>query len=410
MKISIKSIIQVLLAVFVLCAGPVKSVYPATQDTLQVHYNVYQCDSLVQANATNPDFVILDVRTSGEYLYEHLMGSINRNYYASNFNELIDALPRHKMYLIHCRSGGRSVNTYNMMLGMDFTRVVNMQGGIMAWKAASLPTTTSFGPLLMAVSDTTIANENIAVGAVDTITLTITNRANHNLIFNTISSLTGTEFTTDFELTTILSGAEDYTFSIFYEPIDEVSDSVNFLIESNGGDVAFHILRTGIAPVEFTITLAEGWSGISSFVAPGDPDVEAIFAPVVDELVILQDFDGVYWPDAGVNSIGNWNNHAGYMIKMETEQQLTFTGEMQSDRTVMLSTGWNYLPVLDACESNTVDLFSQISGNIKIVKEIAGGKVYWPEFGIVTLDVIVPGKAYFIFVDDDVVVEFEECP
>jgi rhodanese-related sulfurtransferase len=410
MKISSKLTLRLFLAVFVFGFGPIKMAYPGIQDTLLVHYDVYQCDSLIQANATNPDFVILDVRTSGEHLYAHLLGAINRNYYASNFSQLIDALPRHKMYLIHCRSGGRSGNTFNMMVGMDFAQVINMQGGIMAWNAASLPTTTGFAPLLMAVSDTTIANETIAVGDVDTIALTITNRANSNLSFNSISSLTGTEFSTDFELSTTLTGAEDYTFSIFYEPLEEISDTLEFLIESNGGGIAFYIYRTGIAPAEFTITLATGWSGISSFVVPDDPNVENIFAPVVDELVVLQNFDGVYWPDAGVNSIGNWNDHAGYMIKMETEQQLTFTGEMQTNRTVMLSAGWNYLPVLNVCESNTADLFSQISGSIKIVKEIAGGKVYWPEYGIATLDVIVPGKAYFVLVDEDVVVEFSECP
>lgn len=311
MNTSIKTTLRVLLAVFVIGATPIKLVRPASQDTLLVHYNVYQCDSLVQANATNPDFVILDVRTSGEYIYAHLLGAINKNYYASNFTQLIDALPRHKMYLVHCRSGGRSGNTYNMMLGMNFTQVVNMQGGILAWNAASLPTTSGFAPLLMAVSDTMIADETIILGVVDTIALTITNRANSNLMFSAISSLTGTEFTTNFMMSTTLHGAEDYTFSIFYEPLDEISDTLDFLIESNGGDIVFRIYRSCIALVEFTITLPGGWSGISSFVVPDNPNVEAIFAPVVDELVILKNFDGVYWPDAGVNSIGNWNDHAG---------------------------------------------------------------------------------------------------
>ena len=32
------------------------------------HLSVTQCDSLIQANVNNPDFVLLDVRTPGEYI------------------------------------------------------------------------------------------------------------------------------------------------------------------------------------------------------------------------------------------------------------------------------------------------------------------------------------------------------
>ncbi|OQX76964.1 MAG: hypothetical protein B6D64_08980 [Bacteroidetes bacterium 4484_276] len=157
------------------------------------------------------------------------------------------------------------------------------------------------------------------------------------------------------------------------------------------------------------INIPAGWSGISSFVVPDDPSVETIFEPVVDEIVILQNFDGMYWPFAGVNTIGNWDDMDGYQIKMETAQQVTFTGTIQDNLVANLTEGWNYLPVLNPCDNITVDLFSQITGNLQIVKEVAGYNVYWPEFGVSTLDEIIPGKAYFVLVDDDVVVEFPEC-
>jgi len=247
MKKSISSelILRFLIIVLILGVGPYRLAFSLNQDTLLVHYNVYQCDSLIQANANNPEFIILDVRTPAEHNPQHLMGAINRNFYQSNFYQLINALPKHKMYLIHCRSGARSGNTFNMMLGMNFTWVVDMLGGTNAWNAASLPTTSSFAPLLMAISDTMIAMDTITIGSIDTIVLTITNRANDTLQFNSLSSLSGTEFTTDFDTNTKLLGAEDYTFSVFYEPIDDNSDTLNFLIESNGGDLAFHIQRSG---------------------------------------------------------------------------------------------------------------------------------------------------------------------
>ncbi len=214
-------------------------------DSIQANFNVYRCDSLVQANALNPDFVIMDVRTPGEYIPDHLEGAINRNYYDADFSSQIDLLPRNKMYLIHCQGGSRSANVFTLMISMGFPSVINMVGGINAWKNAGFPTTDTFAPLLMAVSDTIVPNDSIVIGTTDTIRLTITNRANDTLRFTSLTSLAGTEFSTDFNLATTITGPFDYTFSVFYAPVDENTDAVTFRIESNGGPVQFHITRTG---------------------------------------------------------------------------------------------------------------------------------------------------------------------
>ena len=223
--------------------------YSQSNDTLLAHYYIHQCDSLIQANTYNPDFVIMDIRTPIKYIPEHLIGAINRDYYSPEFSTWLEELPKHKLYLIHCRSGGRSAIAFDMMVEMGFTKVVDMLGGILVWKNLGFPTTAEFAPLLMAVSDTMVPTDTIPIGTIDTIALTITNRANDTLVFNAISSLAGTEFTSNFNTDTTLLGAEDYSFSIFYEPVDEISDSVSFLIESNGGDIAFHIERTGLSTV-----------------------------------------------------------------------------------------------------------------------------------------------------------------
>ena len=222
--------------------------YSQNTDSLQAHFTVFQCDSLIQANAINPDFVVMDVRTPAEYIPEHLEGAINRNYNDPGFDSLINLLPRHKMYLLYCLSGGRSGATYNMMVSMGFPSVINMLGGITAWKNAGFPTTPDFAPLQMAVSDTIVPDDTVYIGTVDTILLTVTNRANDTLRFTSITSLVGIEFSTDFDTTTTLEGPFDYTFSVFYTPIDTVSDSITFRIESNGGPVQFHITRTGREP------------------------------------------------------------------------------------------------------------------------------------------------------------------
>jgi hypothetical protein len=73
----------------------------------------------------------------------------------------------------------------------------------------------------------------------------LTNRANDTLRFTSVTSLAGTEFSADFDTSAWLEGPFDYTFSIFYTPSDTLTDSISFLIESNGGACRFHITRTG---------------------------------------------------------------------------------------------------------------------------------------------------------------------
>jgi len=229
-------------------------IFAHSSDTLLVHFTVNQCDSLIQANVNNPDFVVLDVRRPTEHNPEHLTGAINRDYYASDFDDQIDQLPRHKLYIIYCRSGGRSGNTFNLMNTMNFINVVNMLGGINAWKSEGLPVTSDFAPLLMAVSDTIITSDTIFIGNTDTMNLMITNRANDTLQTFSIPNLTGSEFSTDFDTSITILGSEDYAFSICYSPIDEIHDSLHFQIESDGGIVSFYINRTGIIPVNITET------------------------------------------------------------------------------------------------------------------------------------------------------------
>ncbi len=197
-----------------------------------------QCDSLVQANETNPNFVILDVRTPSQWQPDHLAGSINRNYYDADFTQQLDALPRNKTYLIHCQSGGRSSGTFSKMQNLEFAEVYEMIGGISAWKSASLPTTSVIEPKLMLVS----YNEKSGNSNNDTIKVTITNRANDILKFNTVELFDLHEIFTDFDLELQLKGAEDYTFSVIHVPGYSGADSTNIKVESNGGNLELSLL------------------------------------------------------------------------------------------------------------------------------------------------------------------------
>lgn len=86
---------------------------------------------------------VLDVRTPSEFGQEHLADAKNIDVQASTFTEQIAGLDKSASYLIYCRTGVRSANAAGRMLSAGFTNVVDLAGGITAWKAANKPVVTS---------------------------------------------------------------------------------------------------------------------------------------------------------------------------------------------------------------------------------------------------------------------------
>jgi rhodanese-related sulfurtransferase len=200
------------------------------------------CDSLIKANEKNPNFVILDVRTPDVWKADHLSGSINRNYYDGDFSAQITALPKTKLYLLHCQAGSRSAPTLALMKNLNFSEVYEMIGGINSWKSKSLPTTSVLAPKLVLVSNGGVKNGTIQYGMADTLKITLTNRANDTLRFVSMVLPVGDEFSSNLDLKRKLKGAEDYVFSIFYKPKQVSQDSVKVSINSNSGLLTLKII------------------------------------------------------------------------------------------------------------------------------------------------------------------------
>ncbi|MDH5671256.1 MAG: rhodanese-like domain-containing protein [Myxococcales bacterium] len=87
--------------------------------------------------------VVLDVRTDAEFAEGHLAGAVQLDFYAADFEAQISALDREPPYLLYCRSGNRSGKTLEIMKRLGFVEVYELEGGISAWSAASLPVTTA---------------------------------------------------------------------------------------------------------------------------------------------------------------------------------------------------------------------------------------------------------------------------
>ena len=80
-----------------------------------------------------PDVVIVDVRTPEEVAQGKIKGAININVNGSDFAQKITELDKEKTYLVYCRSGMRSARACNILCNKGFTKVVNLEGGYLAW-------------------------------------------------------------------------------------------------------------------------------------------------------------------------------------------------------------------------------------------------------------------------------------
>ena len=231
--------LRVKLRLLFVCLISVGSIHTISAENIYKKFTVEKCDSLINANTTNPNFVILDVRTYGEWINNHIESSINRSTRDADFQQQLDALPKHKIFLLHCQSGGRSAGAFTKMQSLEFAEVYEMKGGIGSWKSRGYPTTSELAPEIMLVSYTDSLEYSTGT---DTINITITNRANETLTFSSATFNDLHVITNNFDNQKTLEGAEDYTFSIFHSPGYYEDDSTKIFIKSNGGELKISIV------------------------------------------------------------------------------------------------------------------------------------------------------------------------
>ena len=88
---------------------------------------------------TEPDVIILDVRTPEEFASGHIEGALNIDFNSGDFANEITRLNPSENYAIYCRSGSRSGQAASIMHKAGFHEVSNLNGGVIDWTNAGLP-------------------------------------------------------------------------------------------------------------------------------------------------------------------------------------------------------------------------------------------------------------------------------
>jgi len=90
--------------------------------------------SAAELNKVNKDILLIDVRTPGEYASGHLENSINIDYKADNFKDLIGELDPNQEVYVYCKVGGRSARSAKVMKEIGFKKIYDLEGGINSWE------------------------------------------------------------------------------------------------------------------------------------------------------------------------------------------------------------------------------------------------------------------------------------
>ena len=130
--------------------------------------------------------IILDVRTAGEYQSEHIDGTANIP--LNEIDRHVNNLRGYKHIYVHCASGNRSSQACQKLNTLGLDNIVNVEGGLSAWKQAGFPVYRSTRAVLP-------INQQVQVAAGSLILLGVTLGTLINPLFIGISAFVGAGLT-----------------------------------------------------------------------------------------------------------------------------------------------------------------------------------------------------------------------
>lgn len=102
--------------------------------TEEIQQIISSLNNVNQVDLSNPNNVLIDVRTPEEYAEGHVPGAINLNVKDDNFWKKVSELDSTKNYYIYCRSGVRAKSAEAIMLENNLKKVHTFQDGMLTYE------------------------------------------------------------------------------------------------------------------------------------------------------------------------------------------------------------------------------------------------------------------------------------
>lgn len=86
---------------------------------------------------TEPNTIIVDVRTPEEYNEGHIAGAKNIDVKSCTFiDKAEETIGKTQTIAVYCRSGKRSANAASILAEHGYKKIINLKGGIIEWQEA----------------------------------------------------------------------------------------------------------------------------------------------------------------------------------------------------------------------------------------------------------------------------------
>jgi hypothetical protein len=164
---------------------------------------------------------------------------------------------------------------------------------------------------------------------------------------------------------------------------------------TNNGISAIETLSAQTLITQQQIQLLEGWNMFSTYIAQENVDIETLFLPYQDAIVIVKNFLGqAYLPNFNFNGIGNFIPGQGYQAKLTDGIELNIEGTYirPEETPINLLNGWNLIAYLRTEPADVVSVFEEIE-DLVVVKNNSG-MAYLPDFDFNGIGNMVATEAY----------------
>ena len=120
-----RKLIPFLLSLLLLagCAAPVDS---------EASYQQISMDEAIAIMESESEYIILDVRTTEEFADKHIPDAINIPNETIGTEDIPELPEKDQLILVYCRSGNRSKQASDKLVGLGYTNIVEF-GGINDW-------------------------------------------------------------------------------------------------------------------------------------------------------------------------------------------------------------------------------------------------------------------------------------
>jgi phage shock protein E len=124
----------------VMILGAVVAMVEAAEEPKKIDQGVNHVTAKeAQRLVAEKQMVVLDVRTPAEFKEGHIPGATNIDFRATDFQKRIGQLEKSKTYLVHCATGGRSMQSLPILRKQELKSVYHLDGGFNGWKKEGLP-------------------------------------------------------------------------------------------------------------------------------------------------------------------------------------------------------------------------------------------------------------------------------